>query len=355
MVNTMRQPYRQSWTRALIIALFFGAMTGAGGAAAAPELRADAPERHVVVPGDTLWSLASRFLKDPWRWPELWRMNREQIANPHLLRPGDVLVLSRTPRPSVQLVKLESVKLAPQARVESREAEAIPTIPPSAIEPFLSRPLAAEAAQFERAPIIVATEENRVIAGAGNKVYVKGLSSAQGTAWQVFRPSAKPLTDPDNGEVLGYEGFFLGEARVTQFGDPSTAEILKSTQEIRVGDRLLPLPRTLFPTYVPHAPERPVKGRLISTYGRVGEVGKNDIVALNKGSRDGLEAGHVLALLRDPAMNRDVVRRGATPVEALPVERYGLVMVFRTFDRVSYALVMQASLPVNLSDWAQTP
>ncbi len=385
-------------------------------AADAPTLRDDAPDRYVVVPGDTLWGISGRFLQDPWRWPSLWRMNQEQLRNPHRIFPGDVLVLDRDAgvlrladpsdaaaaaaardRRGLDVpadVRDSVVKLSPRTRAEPLKDKAVPTIPPSAIEPFLSRPLVVGQNELDGAPRIMATEENRVSIGAGSLAYAQGLldDGKRTTVWQVFR-RGDALVDPESNETLGYLAVYLGEARVTKFGDPSTIAITKSTQEIGVGDRLMPATREapVF-SYVPRAPWRPVRGRIVSTYRGLGETGPLGIVALSKGSNDGLEVGHVLAIHRSQSTARFDLRMsplyGAqgitgsdsprtyyaeelTPRDAalyqrgqaisaedaakLPDERYGLVMVFRTFDRASFGLVMQSSRPVAINDVVTEP
>ncbi len=364
-------------------------------AADAGALKDDAPDRHIVVPGDTLWSISGRFLKDAWKWPELWKMNQEQIKNPHRIYPGDVIVLDRS---SGQL-RLEqssggssgTVKLSPRIRGTSLDAAAVPSIPPSVIEPFLSRPMVVSENELDNAPRITATQENRVATGAGDTVYVGGLTKEMGTLWQVFR-RGDALIDPDTGEVLGYVATYLGEARVLKFGDQSTVAITRSAQEIYAGDRLLPAGKQQ-PTfsYVPRAPGNSVRGRIISTYSGLWETGPTGIVALSKGAKDGLEVGHVLAILRSQSTARYEMRNSALfgnqgfggdsprtyyaeelnvrngplysrgqPISAsqaanLPDERYGLVMIFRTFDRAAFGMVMQSSRPVALNDVVTNP
>jgi hypothetical protein len=391
-------------------------MTPVVQAADAPTLREDAPDRYVVVPGDTLWGISGRFLQDPWRWPSLWRMNQEQLRNPHRIFPGDVLVLDRDagvlrladpsdpaaaaaardrrgPGDVPDDVRGSVVKISPRTRAEPLKDRAVPTIPPSVIEPFLSRPLVVGQNELDSAPRIMATEENRVSIGAGSIAYAKGLDDGSRTAvWQVFR-RGDPLVDPESNETLGYLAIYLGEARVTKFGDPSTITITRSMQEISVGDRLLPATKEVpVFSYVPRAPWRPVRGRIVSTYGSLGETGPLGIVALSKGSNDGLEVGHVLAIYRSQSTQRYDLRMSPlygtqgisgsdsprayyteelTPRDAplyqrgeritvedaakLPDERYGLVMVFRTFDRASFGLVMQSSRPVAINDVVTDP
>jgi len=363
-------------------------------AADATDLQAGAPERYTVVEGDTLWSISARYLKSPWRWPEVWNLNN-QVRNPHRIYPGDVLVLERGAAvpvadagPGAGTV---AIKLEPRIRVEQREGKAVPPIPPKVIEAFLSKPLVVGANDLDSAPRIVATEEDRVALGAGNIAYVEGITEQKGSVWQIFR-RGDALVDPETGELLGYAAIYLGEGRVRQYGPVSSLDITQSTQEIYQGDRLLPAGGEL-PSfgYVPHAPEKPVSARILSAYGGLRETGPLSIVALSKGSRDGLEAGHVLALYRDPTTSRSLrnepvfgrsgpsgsdapvtyyseplatrdspIYSRAVPVNRadlakLPRERYGLVMVFRSFERASFGLVMEANRPVAVRDILTNP
>lgn len=327
---------------------------GAASATSAPlEIAADAPERHIVVPGDTLWGIAAKFLKAPFRWPELWKMNTEQVKNPHRIYPGQVVILDLSgDQPQL---KLGIVKLAPQVRVQPIPKE-IPAISPQAIEPFLSQPLVIDAAGFDLAPRVVATQENRVYTGNGDQIYVSDADSKV-RSWQVFR-SGKPFVDPDNQEVLGHEAIFLGTAR--SLGDPvdgvTTMEITGLKQEIGRGDRLVPAGRPEIASYMPHLPTQDIQARILALYGGVGEGGRYSIVSLSRGKRDGLEMGHVLAIHRAGAAVSNRFEDGKPPqVYQLPDERYGLVFIFRVFDRVSYALVMDAARPVLTGDKVRKP
>lgn len=326
-------------------------------------LQENAPDSYTVVKGDTLWDISGRFLKDPWRWPEIWNMNREEISNPHWIYPGDTIVLDRssgTPRLSLVRGKAGATavatngptKLGPRIRIEKGADQAIASIPAADIEPFLAQPLVIEANGLDAAPRIVATQENRVAVGAGHTAYVEGIGDKAGLDWQIFRPG-KELRDPDTNELLGYEAVYLGDARVTRAGNPATVEIVRSKLEILRDDRLVPAAAEPFRSYVPHAPERKIHGRIISAYGAIAEVAENAIVTLNRGKRDGLEYGHVLAALRH-GDEVDSVQHPGQKIK-LPDERTGLVFVFRVFDRVSYALVMRSRLQMHVFDVVQTP
>src|SRR2546427_12787785 len=267
-----------------ITALLAPALTGAGLLALAQgdlQVKDTAPDRYVVQRGDTLWSIATKFLSDQWRWPEIWRMNQEQIRNPHNIFPGDVLVLDRSVSPP-QLRIAEAgadagagagpglgvsggEKLLPRIYTQPLSAEAIPAISPKSIEPFLTQPLIIEEGGLDRAPRIIATEENRVNVGAGNVAYVSGFGDTEEPVWQIYR-AGRPLVDPDNQRTLGFEAVFLGTARVTRSGEPATVQIVNSKKEISAGDRLIPAPTPTIPQYVPHAPSSAVSARIIALY-----------------------------------------------------------------------------------------
>ena len=385
--------------------LFSGALF----AQEAAQVKEDAPDRYVVVKGDTLWAISGKFLNDPWRWPDIWKLNKDEIKNPHLIYPGDVVVLDRV-NGQLRLVKNEKYqgrgfeKRSPQTRIESTDQKAIPIISPADIGPFLSQPLVIEKDGLESAPRILASEENRVAIGAGNRAYVDKLVPGGPKQWHIFRPG-KALVDPDTQAILGYEAIYLGDARVLKYGETTTIEIIKSVQEILRDDRLVAAANVDLANIVPHAPG-PIRGRIISAYGGVSETGRGSIVTLNRGARDGLETGHVLAINRfgqevtlpkkDKAAPplRSITRKECLRADAkvtfneaydpkrawgpcpeidepksfsetyvdkgdpklkLPEERYGLALVFRTFDKVSYALVMQSSLAVHVNDVVEKP
>lgn len=326
------------------------------------ELADNAPDKYVVKQGDSLWSISAKFLKSPWHWPEVWRLNREQIASPHQLYPGQIILLDRgvasNGKPAQpRLAIARDLRISPKVYA-SQDSDAIPSIPSKDIEPFLSEPQVMEAGELNKAPKIVTTQEDRVILGQGDLAYVAGITS-EDKVWRVFRP-AKPVVDPETREVLGFEAFYLGTARVKQAGkapkELTTMEILTAKREMGRGDRLLPAVRPELYSYVPHAPESQVTGRVAAIYDGVGETGRNYIVTLNRGKRDGLELGHVLAITRPGKM---LVQKddsnGSKESYLLPEERFGLLFVFKTFHRISYALVMDSSRAVKVGDVFRTP
>ena len=379
----------------IITPLLFCCLASYALAADDVELQQGHPDRYVVVKGDTLWGISGKFLKDPWKWPQVWNMNRDQIKNPHLIYPGDVVVLDTTGgNPQLSLLR-ETVTLQPDVIVEPLEKEAVPTIPPNIIEPFLSRPLIIEKDALEDAPAIIAGPDNRVALSVGTRIYIDNIEEASGPVWHIYRPN-RALVDPVTQELLGIEALYLGDARVTRYGEPATATITRAKEEIFVEDKLVVAPDTIQNNFVPHAPDQQIDGVIMSIYGGVAEAGAKTIVSINKGALDGLEQGHVLSInragewvSRNPRNKRteekfpmkefkykDVDPLTVDPAKAeedkeeydpekdpannpnlikLPDERIGLLMIFRAFDRVSYGLIMQASGPVNTLDIVKTP
>ncbi len=383
------------------------------------DLQPDAPNEYTVVKGDTLWGISGRFLKDPWKWPQIWEMNRDQIKDPHWIYPGNVIRLDRSgdsPRLTMDgaggaggpggpsggteaQAQSNVVVLEPRARIEPLET-AIPTIPGSVIGPFLIQPLVIESGGLDNAPTILATEEGRVIVGQGDTAYADRIGSGSAINWQVFRQGVA-LRDPETGEILGIEAKYVGDARVRRFGNPTTLEITKARQEINRGDRLTPARETAFPSYVPRAPDKLIRGMIMSVMEGVSELGQFQVITINRGSRDGIEVGHVLATLRRgvlvtasgqtrsegatgsswisslkwwnkgetkpvpvvqdsgrPAETADTSQSGARLEGSsfrLPDERTGLVIVFRVFEKMSYGLVVKATKPIYVGDVLLTP
>jgi len=318
-----------------------------------PEIRKDAPDQHIVVKGDTLWDISGKFFKDPWKWPYIWGMNKDTIKDPHWIYPGDIITLDRK-NGTLRVGKASEsasniVKLSPKARYGPSDHNAIPSIPEKIIAPFLSQPLVIEKDALKGAPTLIGAREGRVILGANDTGFVKELPRDEGSIWQIYRPG-KTFVDPDTKEDLGIETIYLGNAEVVNFADISTVLITKSVQEINKGDRLVVATGEVADTYFPRAPETSITASVISIYGGVSQAGQNTIITLNKGTRDGLQNGHVLALYRKGETVKDEGKN-----LTLPDEDYGMLFVFRVFDKVSYALVMQTRLPVQLLDRAKTP
>ncbi|MDR6888611.1 MULTISPECIES: LysM peptidoglycan-binding domain-containing protein [Variovorax] len=348
------------------------------------ELAPNAPDEYTVKPGDTLWAISRLYLLRPWRWPELWGMNINEIANPHRIYPGQVLYLDKTggrARLSMRRGAGGSgdggtIKLSPRTRFDSLAGMALPTLNPSIIEPFLSEPIVVDADTLQAAPRIVAGNDSRVLLSRGDRAYARGnadtpLLETPGPLknFRVFR-SATPLKDPGTGEILGYEAQYLGKAQL-QRGESTTVEtekdkdvitvvpasidIIAAREEIRAGDRLLPEPPRQLLSYVPRAPSTQVEGRIISVYGNAVQfAAQNQVVAINKGTRDGIDSGHVLAILKNGETILDRTGERKETIK-LPNERIGLLMVFRPFEKVSYALVLEITDTPRAGDFLVNP
>ena len=328
------------------------------------DLAPNAPDSHTVQRGDTLWAISAMFLKEPWRWPELWGMNLDQIRNPHLIFPGQVLVLDKSDgRARLRVARPGdgeaggTVRLSPRVRSELLNNGAIAAIPLNLIGPFLTEAAVFNSDELAAAPRIVATQEGRVMLSRGETAYVRGdLGGARD--FRLFR-ELKPLLDPMSKEVLGYEGRFVGTAEYMRAGVetgaektavvPATFNITSTRLEAVVGDRLSPVPQQELAAYVPRPPPSPVDGSIISIYGDGLRAGQNQVVSINRGQRDGIERGHVLALWRAGKLTADTTTTPRT-VLRLPDERHGLLFVFRVFDRVSYALILNVADPVVSGD-----
>ena len=326
------------------------------------DLAPNAPDSHTVQPGDTLWGISSLFLKSAWRWPELWGMNLQQIRNPHLIYPGQVLVLEKKDgRATLRMggsqgVPNNTVRLSPRVRGELLDNGAIAAIPVHLIGPFLTEAAVFDSDALDTAPRIVAAQEGRVMMSRGEAAYVRGdLGGARD--FRIFR-QLQPLKDPITGEVLGFEGRYIGTAEFVSAGKaadsssavvPDTFKITSARLESHVGDRLSPVPQQELLAYLPHAPDKAVDGRIVAIYGDGLRAGQNQVVSINRGKRDGMERGHVLALWRG---GRDAVDTTAAKKTAmrLPDERHGVLFVFRVFDRVSYALIVNVQDPVRAGD-----
>ncbi|HET8790035.1 MAG TPA: LysM domain-containing protein [Modicisalibacter sp.] len=316
-------------------------------------LRDDAPSRYTVAEGDTLWGIAGRFLSAPWQWPEVWRVN-SQISNPHLIYPGDSIYLyyhNGQPRLGLKRGQGDVVHLSPQVRrVPHREA--IPPLPLDTVQNFLDANRIVEPGAIEAVPYVVAGDDRRIISGAGDRIYVRG-ELPPGERFGLYR-SGQRYEDPKTGEFLGLELVTLGEARfVRQEGDIALLEIVSSRQEVRASDLVLPLESLPVTTaFSPRAPAGDLEGRILSVPGGVRFIGRLDVVALNLGRRDGLEPGHVLAVEQ---LGEQVVDPLTDELLRLPGEDAGLLMVFRVYDRVSYALVMHATRSLTVDDRVHAP
>ena len=324
------------------------------GFAADLQLKADAPSRYTVKRGDTLWSISGRYLNSPWKWPRLWRMNQGEIKNPHWIYPGDVLALDYVdgqPRLSLARGAQREVKLSPQARIEAQDL-AVASIPASAIEPFLKRPLVVDMAQFMQAPKLIAGPEERISVTTGDRVYATGITEA-GT-WQAYRLD-KPLLDPDSKQVLGIEATYSGDLVADKAqGEVQTLKVRNTSEEIMVGDRLMRAPRQNFNNYAPHPASAQMSGKVVSIYNGVDGAAQYSTIVLNLGSAQGVENGHVFGLFKKGRPLEIKDEQGKRTV-ALPAERAGNAFVYRVFDKVSYALVLDSTGPIYVGDGVASP
>ena len=350
------------------------------------ELAANAPDTYTVKRGDTLWAISGLFLKRAWRWPELWGMNLDDIKNPHLIYPGQQLHLEkvngratlRTRASAMGGGPLGTVRLSPRTRYEELVSDALPTLKSHLIEPFLAEPLIIDENALKLAPRLVATQEGRVLLTGGDRAYARGEGGAAlvdepGKRQKVFRVfrNATPLKHPVTGEVLGYEAQYVGKALLVRGEStedsidkegkprtdivPATVDIVAAKEEIRVGDRLLPEPPQQLLSYVPRAPGGAVDARIVSVYGNaVVNAGQNQVVVVSRGTRDGVEIGHVMAILKDGPRLIDKTDPARVELK-LPNERNGLLMVFRTFDKLSYALILEITDGVKVGDRVVNP
>lgn len=339
-----------------LLLLAAGGVVQAGMAQAEVQLKDGHPDRYTVVKGDTLWDISGRFLRQPWKWPEIWHAN-PQVENPHLIYPGDQLSLVYVDgQPRLLLERGESrgtIKLSPKVR-STPMAEAIPAIPLEAINSFLlSNRIVDDPEQFLSAPYIVAGNAERVVSGAGDRVYARGSFDESAPVYGIFR-QGKTYLDPDTQEFLGINADDIGSGEiVAEEGDVGTMELSRSTQEVRLGDRLFPTEeRAITSTFMPSEPADEISGLILDVPRGVTQIGQFDVVTLNKGARDGLVEGNVLAVYKTGETVRDRVTGEQVKI---PDERAGLLMVFRTYEKLSYGLVLGATRQLAIMDKVRNP
>ncbi len=353
------------------------------------ELAPNAPEEYTVKRGDTLWAISGLFLTSAWRWPELWGMNMEEVRNPHRIYPGQQLVLEKSDGRARLRVRglaagesdrpMETVRVSPRIRVEALADPAIPTLKTHLIEAFLAEPAIVDEGTLLRAPRIVAAPDSRVLLTRGDRAYARGAATTpllqpvggQNNEYRVFR-NARPLKDPMTRAILGYEAQYLGKVSLVRGESteavknasggvdtlpvPATIDIVSAKEEMRIGDRLLPEPPRQFLSYVPHAPAGRMDGTIVSVYGdAVSFAGQNQVVVINMGTADGVESGHVLAILKAGERRVDRSQAGERTAIKLPNERNGLMMVFRPFEKLSYALILEINDTVQVGDRVVNP
>ena len=341
-------------------------------------VRDDAPEKYTVVKGDTLWDISGRYLDKPWRWPELWK-NNPQIANPHLIYPGDVIslyyvdgqptlginrdesdVIRSEPDidpdidPNTNLVP-ETVKLLPQIKATPIDS-AIPVVPVEDIQQFLHELKVVGKATLDNAPYIVRGQEGRIIAAQGDRVYAKGLDSTKsGQTFQIYH-QGKPVRDPVTNNIIAYESILVGNAKLEQAGNPATLLITSSKRETSVGDRLIATTSDVeLSNFYPRVPDNFVSARILNVVDGTRLIGRNQTVIINAGTRQGLDRGHVLSTFTKPEKVPDNVSSDPVDTVTLPSERSGTLIVIRPFENLSYALVMESRLPLHPLDEVRTP
>ncbi|AHI30867.1 Nucleoid-associated protein YgaU, contains BON and LysM domains [Marinobacter salarius] len=337
--------------RKLLYALAASMLLLTSWAHAAPELRSDHPERYTVVKGDTLWDISARFLNNPWYWPEIWHVN-PQVANPHLIYPGDELALVYIDgKPRVTKVSSDRVvKLSPKVRSEPIDTP-IPAIPLDAISSFLTDTRIVDVEALNGAPYVLEGEDGRIITGAGDRIYARGEKPADNVG--VFRRS-KEFRDPETGEFLGLEARSIARGEViAENKDVLTLRLKQSNEEVRIGDRLLVgEERRITTSFLPSSPDSDIEAQMISVDGGVSQIGQFDVVAINRGEREGLKPGNVMAVLKSGNLVRDPVTNETIE---LPSERAGLMMVFQTYEKMSYGLILQATRPLSVGDKVTNP
>lgn len=319
-------------------------------------IKAGHPDRYVVVDGDTLWDIAGRFLDHPWQWPRIWH-NNPQIHNPDLIYPGNVIVFSIVNgKPQLSLEGFGSRPaysakplFYPHAR-ETPITEAIHLIPVTAIAPYLSSPRVVGEYELANSPYIVSIAGEHIVAGAGDRVYVRSITQPETLAYTVYR-QGQAYQSPGSNEILGYEALYIADITLEKSGDPATLKVSKSSGELRTGDRIMPSEKgQIALNFFPKAPETEISGYIISVLNGVTQIGRNDIVVIDRGKNDGMQIGHVLNIYNSGGLVRDPFSPIANEMVKLPEELAGVLMVFRTFDRVSYALVMQAGQALHIGD-----
>jgi hypothetical protein len=356
-------------TEAAILAQPSNEVTSSGPAPDASIINPSAPKSYTVKRGDTLWGIASLFLRDPWLWPEVWYIN-PQIANPHLIYPGDTLSLAygANGRPQIRLERGGEARLDPRLRSDPSDG-AIPTIPYSTIQAFLSRPSLLTNDQVKHAPYVLASRDDHQVAGSGNEIYVRKLEAPQANGRYSVVHVGDPLRDPDDGKIVGYQGVYTGTALVSKPGGEVTKALLVDTaRETLRGDKVMATETTVPLNFMPAAPRTNVHGRIMAVVDGTDLIGQYQIVAINRGLRDGINNGTVLAIDRAGDRVRDVYSSGGTMTRKmqtvgtsfakrvqLPDERTGTMLVFRTFDRMSYGLILAATDTIKLKDVVHNP
>jgi len=328
-----------------------------------PALNPNAPDSHLVKRGDTLWGIAKVFLRDPWYWPEIWQVN-PQIQNPHLIYPGDTLRLVYIEgRPTIMLQRGDAARVLPRVRSEPLEG-AVTSIPYQSVAAFMSKPSVLAKEQIKDAPYVLATRDRHVVMADGDTLYARGFQSPVelGTHYNVVRVG-DALVDPDDNRVVGYDGIFTGAGHITRGGDPATLIMTESARETEAGDKLFVGGVDVPLDFVPSPPKMKTDGRIMAVSNGTTVIGQYEVVVINRGAADGLAPGNVLAVFHAGDVVRDTANRGflntmsrfTAPKVVLPDERTGTFMVFKTFERMSYGLIMEATDVIRVADRVENP
>jgi len=328
-----------------------------------PVLNPNAPESYVVKRGDTLWGIAKVFLRDPWFWPEIWQVN-PQVHNPHLIYPGDTLRLVYIDgKPAIVLQRGDAARVLPRVRSQPLEG-AVTAIPYETVAAFMSKPSVLAREQIKSAPYVLASRDVHVVIADGDTVYARGFSAPVelGTHYNFVR-IGDALRDPDDNRIVGYDGVFTGAGHVTRAGDPATLVMTESARETEAGDKLFAGGVDVPLDFIPTPPKTKVSGRIISVSNGVTVIGQYEVVVINRGARDGLAPGNVLAVFDAGAVIKDTANKDflhsttrlVSPSVRLPDERSGTFMVFKTFDTLSYGLIMEATDLIRVGDRVSNP
>lgn len=351
-----KKVYKKKIPGLIAIFFFFGSFFCNAVIAENIAMKPNHPDRYTVVKGDTLWDISAHFLRDPWHWPSIWQAN-PQIENPHLIYPGDVIRLvyiDGQPRLVIDRGR-PLVKMSPQGRVSSLQ-RAIPTIPLDIIHPFLTKPYIVGKNELDDAPYMIQSDEEHLVASTGNKIYVRGIKDTAIQRYVLVR-KGKTYKDPNTKEILGYEATYVGDAVLVLQGDPSTLKLVKANREVLIGDRLLPAgDEALAAFFQPSTPKTPVEGRILAVMGGVNQIGTHQVVVISRGSREGLKAGNVLAIYQTGNTIKDKISDSfGNKTVKLPDEQAGVLMIFRTFEKLSYALVLRANRNMHVLDTVRNP
>ena len=336
-----------------IIGLIFFLTFSFGCSAEVVKINSDYPTKHVVVKGDTLWDISARFLENPWEWPKIWRHNN-QIKNPHLIYPGDIVTLCFINQQPMLCVDSDE-RLQPRIRYEEHAPQAIAMIPMDVIRPFLISPKVLNEDELNSAPYIVAFADDHLISATDSNIYVRSILKREFMRYTTYRVG-ETYKDPGTDEILGYEAIHIADNTVISLGDPAILSTTRALREVRLGDHLMPAEEAeLNFNFYPIAPKKKIDASIIASMADSQEIGQFDIIVLNKGTKDGLKLGHLLDIIQEGNLIKDPYHKTGHELVKLPSRKSGSLLIFRTFDRISYALIMHSSRNIRLLDKVQSP